>query len=259
MIIRGPKFSFEMSDREHNDFKNLVVEKLELVYGKDSFSKVDGIWGNFLEPVEGIENPNRIKSILNYLNTNILFREMICRKKPSISNYSDLRDYFDKNYQKFIEKSGEYFGQVLQLLERTEEKGVLNELSAIPRLKRGLKEKLSLDVDVYRTETDSKDDLIFGIDIYYLEDGQMVGCQVKPLVSFREDLDQIIIESSGLIKRYRGIKFLIFIDRHSSEKPDEEKYVRGTKFFIFYNDPIEIQNKTLIFSKGSLFYTNQIA
>jgi hypothetical protein len=169
-----------------------------------------------------------------------------------------LRDYFDKNYQKFIEKSGEYFGQVLQLLERTEEKGVANELSAIPRLKRGLKEKLSLDVDVYRTETDSKDDLIFGIDIYYLEDGQMVGCQVKPLKSFQEDADHIIIESSGLIKKYRGIKFLIFIDRHPSENPNEEKYVRGTKFFIFYNDPLEIQNKTLVFSRGSLFYTNQI-
>ena len=119
MIIRGPRFSFEMSDIEHNDFKNLVVEKLELVYGKDSFSQVDGIWGNFLNPVEGIENPNRVKSILNYLNTNILFREMICKKNPSLSNYSELRDYFDKNYQKFIEKSGEYFGQVLQLLERT--------------------------------------------------------------------------------------------------------------------------------------------
>ena len=157
-----------------------------------------------------------------------------------------------------MDRGGEYFLEVVQLLEKTEEIGILNELSAIPRLKRGLKEKLSLDVNVVYTLPDSEDDLIGGIDLYYLDGDQKVGCQVKPLRSFSVEGDTIIIESSGLIKKYPGIQFLIFIDRHERELPREEKYLAATKFFIFYNDPISIENKTLIFSQGSLFYTNQI-
>jgi hypothetical protein len=258
MRIRGPRSTFDMSDRDHHEFKNLVMLKLRDIYGQESFSTMSGVWGNFLNPLEGLENPNRVKSILNYLNTNILFRELICRKSPSISSYQELKEYFSKNYRKFMDRGGEYFLEVVQLLEKTEEIGILNELSAIPRLKRGLKEKLSLDVNVVYTLPDSEDDLIGGIDLYYLDGEKKVGCQVKPLRSFSVEGDTIIIESSGLIKKYPGIQFLIFIDRHERELPREEKYLAATKFFIFYNDPISIENKTLIFSQGSLFYTNQI-
>jgi len=259
MRIRGPRSTFDMSDRDHHEFKNLIMLKLEDIYGQESFSSVSGVWGNFLNPLEGLENPNRVKSILNHLNTNILFRELICRKNPFISSYQELKEYFSKNYREFMARDGKYFPEVFQLLEKTEETGILNELSAIPRLKRGLKEKLSLDANVVYTLPDSEDDLIRGIDLYYLDGDEKVGCQVKPLISFYIDGEQIIITSSGLIKKYPEIQFWIFIDRHQRELPREEKYLAATKFFIFHNQPLYYENRSIVFSMNSIFYTNQIA
>jgi hypothetical protein len=251
MTIRGPKYEFEVGFGEHNQFKNLIYSFLERIYGRDNFITIEGISGRFLKR-QDFDPPDRLKSILNYLNTNILFRNLICRKFPEISNYGELVKVFGDNYQEFIEPSGKYFLEVLSLLRNTEKKGINSEISAAYRLSNSLNQKLGIVTDVYRSGTDSTDDIIYGIDIYYIQDEKVHGAQVKPLVSHRKEGDTLIITSAGLIKEYKNVEFIVFILPHSEENPGAEIWSPLTKWFIFYNRPLWIRDKELCFSLGSL-------
>jgi hypothetical protein len=81
MIIRGPKYEFEVGFGEHNQFKNLIYSFLERIYGRDNFITIEGISGRFLKKQE-FYTPQMLKSILNYLKTKIHFRKLNCMKIP---------------------------------------------------------------------------------------------------------------------------------------------------------------------------------
>jgi hypothetical protein len=194
-----------LSDSEFNDYKRYLNKRLLDLYP----DHVD-ISGSKFVKAQRWETPNRFKSILNYVNTNIMLNSWIVRTFK-IESFSGLIQFVHLNTNELFLQDGEYFDQVIKILKTTEEIGMRNEINACKILKNVIFEKLGKNVEVIRTETDSSDDIFDGIDIYFILDDKKWTCQVKPLKDISFIGDKVKVKSSGRIKKY-STHYWMFID-----------------------------------------------
>jgi sialic acid synthase SpsE len=108
-----------------------------------------------------------------------------------------------------------------------------------------IKQKTGQNVEVKRTETDSREDFIDGIDLHFTLDGKRYTCQVKPLKEFEliNNSETYRIKSSGRIKQY-NVSYFVFVNKDRQ------------KFAVFKNRNVTISNDTLTFPKSSFVFSN---
>jgi hypothetical protein len=222
-----------MSIKESINIKNLIDSILLDLY-KDNIVKIKGFDELFVAPIHG-EDKNKLKSFLNYANTN----QKLLQKLSDIfklKSYYEIYDFIKRNKNHLFLKEGKWFNIVKTSLEYTIRIGEENEKYALSFLNN------FFDLDFSkRTDTDYEDDLINGIDIYFKKKGddKVYTVQVKPFFSTKTINDNITINSSGVVKEYKT-DYYIFVNR---------KY---DKVFMFYNDLPKIYKKSYIFKKTSL-------
>jgi len=212
------------TNTQHYLLKNKITAKLQELWNHKSFITIPGVDGIFLERL-GFEEPKRMKSILNYLNTNILFRSFIA-KEYGVQDFDSLIEAFKKNSYDLISEEGKHFKQVLDLLKKTEDSGIKTEMWSANIIKEVMKKKFNLDITPHVTNPDSYDDMIEGIDIFFTSEERTSTVQVKPYQSFRKIKDQIWIENTGLNKRY-WVNFMFFANRYTNQ------------WIMFFNRPLD--------------------
>lgn len=230
------------SQYEHRILTNIIQEELKNLWSDHNFITIPGVRGSFLERLN-FENPRRIKSILNYLNTNINFRKFIANKYNKVNNYDTLVEAFLENSTELISYSGKYFNDVLEILKRTETIGIENEIKSAQILQQSIKNILAKDVYVQITDPDSYDDLIDGVDLFFDIGEDTSTIQVKPLQNISKRENQIWVQSSGVQKKY-DVDFIIFING-GKRIPD---------WIIFNNNPLP--DSPLKFMEKDIFDTN---
>jgi hypothetical protein len=193
-----------LSYKDFKEYQDLVKLKFSSLY--DNIIEIEGI--SFVAK-QDFDTPNRLKSIINYSNSNILLCSWIvdyfnCNTKLELFNI------ISTEYANLFSPSGKYFDIVLSKLRLTESNGIKNEEFAAEVISDFLKKK-NIDSKVYRTETDCRDDLFLGIDLYFMYNGKKITCQVKPFKSISIQGESIKIESSGKLKPY-SVNYLIFAD-----------------------------------------------
>jgi hypothetical protein len=231
--------TFDMSDQEFNQYKNLVQKFLSEIYP----DKVNIGDEKFISG-QKFDYPGRYKSIINYANTNITLLMSIV-KMFSIQNVKELFEFLNKNYKEIFSPEGSSFTNTLNILKKTEEYGNQNEQLAAIYMQSVIKQKTGQNVEVKRTETDSREDLIDGIDIYFTLDGKRYTCQVKPLkeIELFNNFESYKIKSSGRIKKY-NINYFIFVNKNRQ------------KFAVFKNRNVTISGDTLTFPMSSFVFSN---
>lgn len=197
-----------LSESEFNDYKK-YLNKILL----DLYSEHVEISGSYFVKAQDWEDKNRFKSILNYTNTNIMLNSWIVRSF-GIEGFSELIEFIHFNKNNLFLEGGEYFDKVIEILKKTEEIGIRNEIAACNVLENIIYQKLGVKVSVKRTETDSKDDIFYGIDIYFILNGKKWTCQVKPLKDINIIGDKVKVKSSGRIKKY-STHYWMFINEQN--------------------------------------------
>lgn len=226
-----------LSDQEFNQYKNFIKSSLDKIYP----NKVNIENLTFVGP-QKFDYPGRYKSIINYANTNMTLLKSIV-DKFSIESTQELFNFLNQNYKEILSPEGQYFQNTLDILKRTEDYGNQNEILAAQFMQNVIKEKTGQNVEVKRTNTDSKEDLIDGVDVYFILDGKKYICQVKPLKEMSFNNQNYTIVSSGRIKPYK-VDYWIFVDRNRQ------------KFAAFKNRNASISNYTLTFDKNSFVSSN---
>lgn len=225
---------FESINIHNNYFKYLIENILEKELGYELI-KIENV-GKFIKPLEW-EDQKKLKSILNYANTNksLLFK---LSNKFNLNTNKELYNFIKDNKKELFVKGGKYFYTVLQCLNDTISKGEKNEEYAKKFLMENWKEKNCI---ARRTETDYEDDLIKGIDIYFTIDGgkREYTVQVKPLKLASLISDNFRVESSGVVKKY-NVDYYIFVDR------------KNGILFMFRNNNVSFNNNYYIINKNEL-------
>ncbi len=223
---------YGMSTNESKNIKELISSILLDLY-KDNIVKIEGFDEPFVAPIHG-EDQNKLKSYLNYANTN----KKLLKKLSDIfklKSYYDIYKFIKRNKNNLFLEDGKLFDITKTSIEYTIKKGEENEEYALDFLNN------FYDLDFSkRTDTDYEDDLIKGIDIYFKKknDDKVYTVQVKPLSSKEKNSD-IIIYSSGVIKEYKT-DYYIFVDK------------KNNKLIMFSNDLPKIYKNSYIFKYGSL-------
>lgn len=209
--------SISLSYDDFKEYQNLVKRNVDNLYSEKV--NIDGL---IFVARQDFDTPNRMKSIINYANSNILLCSWIV-DKFRCSNKSELFDIINKEASNLFLKGGQYFNDVINKLTITESYGVKNEEYAAKIISDFISKKGIDSSKVYRTETDCRDDLLLGIDLYFTYKDHRFGgvekkitCQVKPLKSFKEESDKFVVVSSGKLKPY-SVHYLIFVDAKSNK------------------------------------------
>jgi hypothetical protein len=237
-LLESVKFGrLDLTNDQFVTYKKVVTETLLRLY-----SNHINIGGVYFVARQSFENPDRIKSILNYSNTNIMLAKWIVQNFK-ITTFEDLIDFVITKAADLFLSQGEYFTEVVKILKKTEEIGIKNELESCKIMSDVIFEKLGKRVDVMRTETDSPDDIFYGVDIFFNLGEKEFTCQVKPLKDiYQKDLD-IVVVSSGRIKKYDTHYWMfIHIDNYTQEK----------KWALFQNKEPIINDVILTFKKENL-------
>jgi hypothetical protein len=231
----------EITNDNFTVYKKVVSETLLRLY-KDHIT----IGGAYFVARQSFENPERVKSILNYTNTNIMLATWIVNNFD-IKTFDDLIDFIISKAVDLFLIEGEYFTEVIKILKKTEEIGIRNELASCKIMADVIFEKLGKRVDVMRTETDSADDIFYGVDIFFDLDGKQYTCQVKPLKEVYTKGDKVIVRSSGRIKKY-STHYWMFIDND----------IRSSQinWALFQNKEPKIMDVILEFDKLNLVSTS---
>jgi len=180
---------------------------------------------------QNFDNPQRLKSIINYANSNNILCENIV-KKFNCNTKEDLFNIIETESKNLFTPDGAYFNEVLRILTKTELYGIQNEEFAAKYLEGFLKQN-SIDSKVYRTETDCEDDLLKGIDLYFDYNGKKITCQVKPLKELHNNMRSMFeIVSSGKLKPY-SVHYLIFVN------------YKQNKLIMFKNKIVTYKDKTV--------------
>lgn len=220
-----------ITDEQMREYSIIIRDLLGKLYPESI--ELSGI--PFIKTQE-FENPIRKRSILNYLNTNITFLKWLCRNFD-INYYEDIIKTISKNSKELFLPGGQWFDKTIDILKTTEKIGELNEFKACNILKGIIKEKLNEEIEVKKTQTDSEEDILFGIDIFFELDGKIYTCQVKPLKEYKLENGTYIIKSSGRLKYYENVHYIIFVNNNKQENV--------TEYILFKNRIIDISG-TLI-------------
>jgi hypothetical protein len=223
---------YGMSNEESKNIKELIGSILLDLY-KDNIVKIEGFDEPFVAPIHG-EDKNKLKSYLNYANTN----KKLLNKLSDIfklKSYYEIYNFIKRNKNNLFLEGGKLFDITKGSIEYTIKKGEENEEYALDFLNN------FYDLDFSkRTDTDYEDDLIKGIDIYFKKknDDKVYTVQVKPLSSKTKNSD-IIVYSSGVIKEYKT-DYYIFVNKEFN------------KLIMFSNDLPKIYKNSYIFKYSSL-------
>lgn len=239
-IINEALDIYGFSNYQFLEIRKLIDSILHSIYETVT---IEGIDGNFVK-TQDWEDSNRLKSILNYANTNKLLL-MGLSKEFNLNNYDDIYQFIKNNANDLFIKGGKYFDIVLNKLEITEEVGIKNEEYALEFLESNFNH---MKCKARRTETDFYDDLILGIDIYFtvssrrnsrLGVGREYTVQVKPLIESKVTGDTYQVKTSGVVKKY-NVDYYIFVNR------------KQKKILMFRNKTTSI-SRNLYFFKSSDF------
>lgn len=239
VIFEGVQLgTFDMNDQEFNQYKNLVQKLIFEIYpDKVNIGNIKFIAG------QKFDYTGRYKSIINYANTNVTLLKSIV-KLFSIESVKELFEFLNKNYKELFSPEGSGFSNTLSVLKKTEEYGNQNEQLAAMYMQSVIKQKTGQNIEVKRTETDSREDFIDGIDLYFTLDGKRYTCQVKPLKNLEvNNSEDYKITSSGRIKQY-NVSYFVFVNKDRQ------------KFAVFKNRNVTISNDTLTFPKSSFVFSN---
>lgn len=223
--------NFSLSYSDFIEYQNLVKSKLDILYDE----KIE-LEGFIFVARQSFDSPSRIKSIINYANSNIMLCNWIV-ENFNCNNKSELLNVIQTHSEDLFLPTGQYFNAVITKLRITESYGVKNEEYAANYLK-GLLHNKKIEANVLRTETDCRDDLILGIDLYFMYNGNKITCQVKPFKSISDLGDKLQVTSSGKLKPY-NVNYLIFVDF----KKDEA--------YLFKNKGAEYKDKVVTLPKSS--------
>jgi hypothetical protein len=223
---------YGFNKKEYSNIRGLIDSLLHSMYETVT---IEGINGKFVK-TQSWEDTDRLKSILNYANTNrLLLIELSNLFK--LNSYDEIYRFIKDNSKELFLKEGRYFNIVLNKLKLTEEVGVKNEDYAVEFLKNNFKE---MNCKPRRTETDFFDDLILGIDIYFtvsgLKNSRDYTVQVKPLITSELINDVYSIKTAGVVKEYK-VDYYIFVNR-------KEK-----KILMFRNKTTSVSGNLYYFKK----------
>jgi hypothetical protein len=204
-----PTSKFLITDKQWYFYKRKIEEILKSFYNQISITDLDGGVLNFVER-QNWENPNRVKSIINYANTNHLLLYYLVDSNSSIIDFNSLINFLENNKTDLFVKGGKYFDTVISKLSESEETGIRNEEYACRYLKSYI-DSIGKSCNIERTDNDCNADLILGIDIYFTIESsdRKWTVQVKPLKGFVIKDNKYEIISSGMIKKYK-INYYIF-------------------------------------------------
>ena len=223
----------------YNDFynyQNLVKSEIDKIYSEKV--TIDNM--TFVAK-QSFDSPQRLKSIINYANSNTNLCEWIVEKFECIS-IVDLFNTIREESLNLFSPEGKYFQKVLKTLTNTEAIGIRNEEFAAKYLQDFLAQK-QINTKVYRTETDCGDDLLRGIDLYFDYNGKVITSQVKPLKDIKISDEKIEILSSGKLKPY-SVHYLLFVN------------FKENKVIMFRNKNVTYDNKTVYINTDSLINKN---
>lgn len=190
---------FQISSDEFAQYKNTINRILTVEMYPDMLKSVGSM--KLVKALPYEEN-GRDFSVLNKVNTNIRLMSAIV-STFAINNFKDLLAFVSDNRNDLFTDGGKYFRSLVYTTIRSTEKiGEENEELVANYIKNLAKDKYGIDIRPVREVTSSENDMIRGIDITFDILGKAYTCQVKPLISYREDGDNFIITSSGLIKQY---------------------------------------------------------
>ena len=226
-----------LSYSEFGSYQRKIKDQLEKLYA-DTVT-IDNI---VFVAKQSFDNTQRLKSIINYANSNItlcgwIVKNFNCTKKD------DLFNVIETESKNLFAPDGPYFNEVIKILSRTEFYGIQNEEFAAKYLEGFLKQN-SIDSKVYRTETDCEDDLIKGIDLYFDYNGKKITCQVKPLKELHNKVKSMFeVVSSGKLKPY-SVHYLIFVN------------YKQNKLIMFKNKGVTFEDKTAFIHLRNLVTKN---
>jgi hypothetical protein len=221
-----------------NDFK---------VYMREVDSIKNSMYPSEIEDVEGLKllkalpfekRNGRDFSVLNKVNTNRLLMTRFIQNY-NIRSFNELIDFIRTNKDSIFKQDGSMFELVWNTIRQTEKAGEENEELVVEYIKALAKSVYNEDIEVKREVTSSYNDLILGIDITFTLKEKEYTCQVKPLKNISYRGNDIIVTSSGRIKKY-NTNYIAF----SNSKSNEVLLFRGTN--------VRVSGDTFIFPKMDL-------
>jgi galactitol-specific phosphotransferase system IIB component len=195
---------FGVTHQQHRLYKNIIDETLSEIYpDKVSF---DGV---YYIVKQNFDKKGADISIVNRAIGNIALVEWIVRNF-NLNSFDELIEFIRKHKISLFKAHEIYFDAVLQILKRSERKGLKNEKKAIQHIKSYLNNK-NIEFKIRQTPLYSKQDVIDGIDIILTINNKEWYVQVKPLRSYIIGETYEVI-SSGKIKKYNNIHYYIFVN-----------------------------------------------
>ena len=226
---------FSITDNEFKIYMREVDSIKNSMY-PDEIEEVEGL--KLLKALPFEKRNGRDFSVLNKVNTNRLLMTKFIQNY-NIGSFNELIDFIRTNKDSIFKQDGSIFQLVWNTIRQTEKAGEENEELVAKYIKALAKSVYGEDIEVKREVTSSYNDLILGIDITFTLNHKDYTCQVKPLKNINFRGNDIIVSSSGRIKKY-NTNYIAF----SNAKTNEVLLFRGTT--------VKISGDSFIFPKTDL-------
>jgi Fe-Mn family superoxide dismutase len=248
------RFIFNINPQVKYIYKNKIESVLIDVF-KEYHYENDEYGQGHLKGIYDFEKPGR--SVLNKLNTNYscfclllkdinkvlkhLGRENIKLSgqtpKEQIEQTKRFIEFIEEFKDRIFKKNSPTFQNIMKVLGVMDSWGQKTEDETIKILKKKFGENNVIAVG----SLGSKSDMLGGIDCIIIIDGVKRTCQIKPISSFTEIGDELVIFGSANVKKY-NTDLLIFNQNNK-------------EIFIFNNDNTKIVNGNYVFPKKDLIYS----
>ena len=226
---------FSITDNEFKTYMREVDSIKNSMYPGE-IEEVEGL--KLLRALPFEKRHGRDFSVLNKVNTNRLLMSRFIQNY-NIGSFNDLINFIKTNKDNIFKQDGSMFQLVWETIRQTEKASEENEEMVANYIKVLAKSVYNEDIEVKREVTSSYNDLILGIDITFTLKGKKYTCQVKPLKNMTHRGNEIIITSSGRIKKY-DTNYIAFSNAKSNE------------VILFRGKNVRVSGDTFIFPKMDL-------
>lgn len=182
------------------------------------------------------EQPDRIFSILNKVNTNHILRKRLM--ELSGVGPDTLIDHLREHSEDYFTENGRHFKEIHRVIRAVESKGERLEHLASGHIKEIFEKKFRHTPHIRHETTGSYRDMILGIDLSMDFMDKEVTFQVKPLLAVIYGTDTDTLTTKGQVKSYRT-HYMVF----ASEKNGNVRMYRNKP------DKIDRTLKTYVFKK----------
>jgi predicted transcriptional regulator len=192
-----------LTDNEFNEYKKKVDSIVAEFYSDMvKWVKAEGQSMKMMNILPNEEGKNRECSLMTKCNTNLsLLRKII--DWYNVNSFEELINTLNNNKEELFLSTGSKFNDVFKILEKTTELGNIAEDLVRDEFKNLMKKKYDIDVLVYRSPEGSADDMLRGIDVWFMHGTKKITCQVKPLKNLEMIGDEYKILISGRAKSYK--------------------------------------------------------